>query len=202
MNLDVFRFNIIDIFDKIDDMNLYTVPPSDTDNTINSTYGEIALLGIQKIINNISIDKNDVFYDLGSGRGRVPMLLYCNTHLKKAVGIEYHVHRHDIAQLAIKLLYRTYPTLLHDKRILSYYHGNIMHSIIDDATIVFLCSTCFTEELMNSLFTQLQKCPKLRYIITLKPYDKFKELLPYVKEIKVKCSWSNEVTCSIYYKNN
>ena len=60
-------------------MSSYSLDANDTYNKLKehnkndvfSTYGEIIPSGVCKIINNISIDKNDVFFDLGSGCGKV-----------------------------------------------------------------------------------------------------------------------------------
>lgn len=48
---------------------------------------------IKDILDNIKINKSDVFYDLGSGHGRFVRTVVKNTKAKKAKGIESDVNR-------------------------------------------------------------------------------------------------------------
>lgn len=53
---------------------------------------------IQELIKLAKPKPNDVFYDLGSARGRVIIVLARDTNVKKAIGIEYERDLHDEAR--------------------------------------------------------------------------------------------------------
>lgn len=53
-------------------------------------YGEIKFELIEKMINQIPIDEEDVFLDLGSGVGNVVLhMASCGYKLKECIGIEH-----------------------------------------------------------------------------------------------------------------
>jgi Histone methylation protein DOT1. len=169
---------------------------------VKSTYGEILPTSVDKMIDIIKIGPDDVFYDLGSGMGKVTMQMFANTSAKKCCGIEYFPERAFSAKKALKKLYKLFPSLLDDDRIISYQVQNIKDvHYLDDATIVFMCSTCYPEELLDIVYEKLKNSDKLRYLITHKRYDKFKNLLPNLREVELPCTWSKNLIWFFYYKN-
>ena len=137
------------------------------------------------MIDKLDINKNDIFYDLGSGTGKVPLQFYTNSKVKKAVGIEIQPHRHEIAVNITK-------NILIPNKKLEYINENLINSNISDATIVFLCSTCYSTELLDIIYVLKQ------IIISLKNYPKFNQLLPNSDTLQVKCSWTKSTNCYIY----
>ena len=53
-----------------------------------ATYGEITYEGGKQLLKHLSLHRNDVFYDLGSGIGRFVIQTYLESPAKKVVGIE------------------------------------------------------------------------------------------------------------------
>ena len=53
---------------------------------------------IRELIKLANLHPNDVFYDLGSARGRVIIALAKETQIKKAIGIEYERELYDKAR--------------------------------------------------------------------------------------------------------
>lgn len=164
-----------------------------------TTYGEIDPTSVDIIINKLKIDNNDIFYDLGSGSGKVVMQFYTNTNIKKAIGIELQTNRHDISIKAFNKLKTNYKNLLDPNRELIYYNQNMYNSNIDDATIVFMCSTCYGTDLLDIVYDKLKNNKKLKYIISLKSYDRYKDILPQKMSFKMKTSWNETSPCNIYY---
>jgi precorrin-6B methylase 2 len=193
-----------DQFEKIyatdDSRDVYRVDKNNLEKGVYATYGEIKFDSIEDLIKEANITKDDIFYDLGSGSGKVVMQVYTNTSLNKAVGIEYFKKRHMMSEHALKKLYNFYPNNLENNKILTYYQGNILNFDITDATVIFMCSTCFNTDLMDGIFEKIKQCPNIRMVISLKEYDNYKEILPNKKEIKIKCSWAQSVSCRIYSK--
>jgi SAM-dependent methyltransferase len=83
-----------------------------------------------KIIRNIQPSRNDMFYDLGCGYGRLCVLMA--PHVKLAVGIEDHYFRFMKARkLAIKSGYKNIKIVKNDVDRISLRKATILYSIID-----------------------------------------------------------------------
>ncbi len=159
------------------------------------TYGEILYSSIDLIIENISINEDDIFYDLGSGIGKVPLYFFLKTPIKKAYGIEASATRHECAERIYQKVKQQSPELfLEGKRKLKTMQGNFLGSDIFDATIIYSCSTCFDEELLKEMGKLFEHCPNLKYVISMKPIP-FSATLK--KVLEVECTW-DKVECYLY----
>jgi hypothetical protein len=168
-------------------------------NLVRSTYGEVKYNSIESLIKELIITDQDVFYDLGSGTGKIVMQFFMNTPVKYAFGVEYFPERSYNAEIALKRLYKSHPEILDNNRIISYQIQNIKDiHYLDNATIVFLCSTCYPVELLGYVYEKLKDSDKIRYIITHKEYPDFARKLPNKKTIQLPCTWSNNLTWFIY----
>ena len=101
-------------------------------------------------------------------------------------------------QNPLKNLYKQNIKLLNDERLVTFQNANIKDVELDDATIVYMCSTCYSPELLDIVYNKLRNNKNIRYIITLKDYPKFSNILPNSKKINIPCSWSNFTTCTIF----
>jgi SAM-dependent methyltransferase len=161
----------------------------------NATYGEITDEGVQKLIDMIKPTAQDVFYDLGSGVGRMTTKMYLDSPLKKSVGIELSDSRHTYA-MAIQQELKAKKKLI-PGRTLDFKKGDILKANLDDATIVYTASTCFSDEFMKKLTNKLAALKKGLKVFTLRPlvkHDKFK----LVKEFQLPMTWSTNVTVYWY----
>src|SRR5688572_18446384 len=64
------------------------------------TYGEVLCPGIDVLIEYANMESHDVFCDLGSGVGKVPMQVFLKTPVKRAFGIEASATRYNSSQKA------------------------------------------------------------------------------------------------------
>ena len=147
----------------------------------NPTYGEITSQALGKLIEHFqnNLSKSDVLYDLGSGIGKVATQVVLTTPAR-AVGIELSPTRHAIAANIKNELVRKN---IIPKNKLQFIEGNILDVNLDDATIIFMCSTCFSDELMKKITERIYNIPHTVQIITLKqltPHNtyKFHEFIP------------------------
>lgn len=162
------------------------------------TYGEILYNGINTLINNLSIKNTDVFYDLGSGVGKVVLQLFLNTNIKKAYGVEACEIRHNSAENIFSLVQRHHPKLFENHRELKSFYGNFLFHSIKDATIVFCDSLCFNTETLAVLGKILNNCNHLKYVISSKQIPLNLQLQ---KTLELDCSWNNHKTsCYLYSK--
>jgi hypothetical protein len=77
---------------------------------------------------------------------------------------------------------------------------NINDVNLDDATILYLCSTCYSNDLLNNIYNKIKNNKHIKYIITLKDFNKFIHILPNKKVITISCTWNSNTNCNIYSK--
>lgn len=162
-----------------------------------TTYGEMLPSSVTKIINFLKINNNDVFYDLGSGSGKFVTQIYLQTPAAKSTGIEIVKFRHNIASKISNKIKFTF----NKPQELVFINGDILTQNLNDATIIYMCSTCFSEDFLTNIVNKLSSNTNLRAIVTLKKIDNTK--IPYLHKytaLPTPCTWSSSVTSHIYYK--
>ena len=76
-------------------------------------YGEITPRGITALLSYLDLDQQDVFYDLGSGFGRMCIQVYLLAPmLHKSVGVELVCYRHEIAVENLQRFHSLQPLVL------------------------------------------------------------------------------------------
>lgn len=169
---------------------------------VNGTYGEMKFEGVERMIAEANIGPADVFFDLGSGNGKAAMQVFVNAGVKEAFGVEFYPERFRNAEAALKRLYILKPDLLNDDRLLSYQLQNIKDVYyLNDATIIYMCSTCYPDDLLEYVYNKIKSNSNLRCIITHKKYDKFLEFLPILKTAILPCTWTPSPIWHFYTKN-
>ena len=135
------------------DVNGYTIKEDERNQIVRKggepTYGEITYESAQKLLHDLKLTYNDVFYDLGSGVGKMVVQTYLTTPVKKATGVELATTRAQQALKAKDALSKIGK--LHKNRDLEFYIKSIIEVPLDDATVIYMCSTCFSPELMKAL---------------------------------------------------
>ncbi len=168
---------------------------------VKSTYGEMTYPAVEDLIKLTNLGKGDKFVDLGSGNGKVVMQVFANSDVSQAYGVEFFPERSQNSEYALKQLYKQKKELLDDDRIISYQLQNIKDvHYLDDATVIFACSTCYPPELMDVVYDKIKDSKKIRSFITHKPHDKFKTILPNHTTTCFPCTWSKNLTWNIYSK--
>ena len=151
------------------------------------TYGKMEYEGLVKLVKHLNINKKDTFLDCGSGIGNVVAFFGMNTDVKKATGVEIIKSRHKSAVRLIKKL-KTNKCNFKNK--------NINNIDFNDSTIIFTCSTCFSENLMNLINKKCESNKNLKYLISQKSIDNTK--LKYLGSVDIKTSWNDSTTHHIY----
>jgi SAM-dependent methyltransferase len=158
-----------------------------------ATYGEIKFESAQKLLDYLKPTKDDVFYDLGSGVGKLVLQAYLTTDIKKSVGIELSGTRYE---LAVKALKAAAENNLFDHREAKFLNENIITADFSDATIVFICSTCYSEELMEKIAEKLIKLKPGTKIASLKEFKAGR--LKKIETLKLPMTWSEGSSVYIY----
>ena len=169
------------------------------------TYGEVTPDGVRQLIQLMDLKKeiprnerddgtNEqvedeepiVFYDLGSGAGKLVVQLFLEKVASCAIGVELSVKRHEIAvdawkrvqqHLALKdsdTIY-SWPLEENGKRTdmsrVQFWNQNVLDSDFSDATHLYLASLCFpteiTEALSKKIMDNYKKHQKLKVVVSL-----------------------------------
>lgn len=168
-----------------------------TDKGGSPVYGEIKYDSLQTVLNDLNIKSTDVFYDLGSGVGKATIQAYLNFPFKKAVGVELSPTRSNNAEKIKKQLEA--KGLIKKNRKLEFHQGDIGEYNINDATVIYMCSTCYPTELMNKLAQNFSKLKPGLIVISLKSIPEYEKFgLKLVKEYSLPMTWSEGSPVHVY----
>jgi len=163
-----------------------------------STYGEITFEAVEKLIEKLHFTDSDVFYDLGCGVGKMVTQIYLGSPVKKSVGVELSCERADKA-LKIQQTLRA-KNIVQEKRVLAFYKESFLDTDLADATVVYLASTCFSDELIKKVTYKLANLKSGLRVITLKKLaenEKFK----LIDEFILPMTWSDSTNAYLYQLN-
>lgn len=152
------------------------------------TYGEVHYLSLMQFAEEIKLQSDDVFLDLGSGLGKICTSILLGTPCKQVIGIEASTLLH---QQAIKILPKLNSFLEPEHKKINLFEGNFLSAEmlpeIKKATVVFINSTAFTYELLDKISTILDSCSNIRAVLSFKPFAHL--ALPFNKTITIEASW-------------
>jgi hypothetical protein len=171
---------------------------SSVTSSISETYGEILPSGIDKLLSEICLCEDDVFYDFGSGLGKLAVQVFLKSDVKQVVGIELLPALHQQAVAAALKLKHDLPRFFDDNRNITFIVGSFLDAPSHDASVILLASPCFSPSLMQSVETLVNSLPNLRAVLTLRPMHGLKNLT-YKKSIHIQCSW-DAALCYLYVK--
>ncbi|MBI2774875.1 class I SAM-dependent methyltransferase [Candidatus Dependentiae bacterium] len=159
----------------------------------NPTYGEITHKGAAELLSKLNLKESDVLYDLGSGVGKLVVQVGLTTPAK-VVGIELSKTRHENAVAVQKEIERRN---LAKKDKITFINKNINDVPLDQATVFFMCSTCFSDELMRSLTEKLGKLKKGLRVVTLRKLPE-PHNFKLIELMQLPMTWSNNTNVYIY----
>ena len=115
-------------------------------------YGEITEKGVNMMVKYLQpyFNNNTVFYDLGSGLGKMVLHIGIQYGVKKSVGIEYSKERHQGALF----LKENYAKEYHN---ISFYNTTIQNYDISDATAIYMDNTIYPDELCLEIYNKIKK---------------------------------------------
>lgn len=164
------------------------------------TYGEILFPSFNKILQYMDIKEDDVFYDFGSGVGKVVMQTLLKTPVKKVIGIEANQKRNDVAVQVAKQVRKEFPELL-EGREMDCLQKNFLEVDVSDATIIYTCSTLFHPTLLAEIGRIADSCKNLRYMISIPSvkydYASIPCKYPIENILNIDCSW-DKTRCYVY----
>ena len=154
------------------------------------TYGEVTSLGVRQLAHamNLSSSSDVVFYDLGSGVGRLVMQMALDfaPSLKAATGIELSLERHKIASSILSEIAWTKPSLTDSVNFLN---SDVLELDLSDATHVYISSLCFPKPVLRQLQDYLFSIEGLHVVVALNRLDRFEAEEFDVSDAHVQMSW-------------
>ena len=157
-------------------------------------YGEITVTSTNRLLSHLKLTNKDIFYDLGSGVGKVILFAGLFTPVKKAVGVELSKVRHQDSLLALDRAQAFDQSLT--QRCL-FKNANFMDLDLQKASIIYSCSTAFSLGFMSKLTARLAKFTHDFRLITLQdlPDERHFEL---VDLLRLDMSWQRATPVHIY----
>ncbi|MFT4554083.1 MAG: hypothetical protein ACI9S8_002728 [Chlamydiales bacterium] len=140
------------------------------ENDKNLVYGEISIESIAGLLEYVKPKENEIFYDLGSGIGKMLLTVALLSELKEVKGIEVLGDMHACAEDKIKIFQEeirpqydeqwTFPRIEN-------FNDNIENFDFSEADIVYACATCFEPELMDVISRKMLSLRKGSRVVTV-----------------------------------
>lgn len=171
----------------------YTIPSEDADTIMesggNPQYGEIPYDSAAHILDDIHLTRQDVFYDLGSGVGKLVLQVYLTTPVKRSVGVELSKTRFDIAEDCHKqAIQDDHITVGRD---LVFLNQNLNAIPLSDATVCFISGITFPSPLIKSIMDKLSALEHGVKVISVLPLPEHKQFT-LIKTYNLPMSWAPE----------
>jgi hypothetical protein len=160
----------------------------------NATYGELTPRGFSKLLRKLDPKPSDVFYDLGSGTGKVVLQMAMSAPLKRCVGYELSSSRSSVARSRLRLARQ--QGHIQAKRT-AFYTSDFMEVPMKDATLVYACATAFSNRFMLRLMRKLAALPKPITFVSLRVLDDHKSFVEE-DEFTLHTSWDTKCPAYVY----
>lgn len=165
-------------------------------NNMAETYGEILYPSVDKLLSKIQLSNEDVFVDLGSGLGKLALQVFLKSHVKEVCGIEIVPELHVQALKAALRVQSELPGFYQGDRKLTFLCDDFLEISLATATVVLICSPCFSQDIVYSLGEKINNTPSIRTVLALRPMPTLRHL-SFKKTIRLECSWDTAL-CYVY----
>ena len=157
-------------------------------------YGEINQKALSTLLDYLNLGPKDIFYDLGSGVGKVVLQTVLTTNVGQAYGIELSATRYQEAKAALEKA-KSIASLTPGR--LKFLNQDLLLADLSKATVVYTCSTAFSAGFMTKLTERLSQFKQPFRLVSLQdlPTTKNFELLDI---LKLDMSWTRKAPVHIY----
>ena len=154
-------------------------------------YGEVEFASFLNILKFFPKSKGGVFYDLGSGAGRAIFTVRFTLDFDRCIGIELLPNLHKLAVDVTKVYDQKFRHKLASRSV-EFYCEDVLKYDWSDGTVIFACSTCFTDDLINAIGEQAKDLHQGAYLITLKKFaDIDPDAFDIIQEAACPMSWGD-----------
>jgi SAM-dependent methyltransferase len=115
-------------------------------------YGELTQKGVDMVVKHLQpyFNSKTIFYDLGSGLGKMVLHIGIQYGVKNAIGIEYSKERYQ-GSISLKENYAK------NHKNISFFNTSIQNHNISDATIIYMDNTVYPGELCLEVYDKIKK---------------------------------------------
>lgn len=168
----------------------------------NLGYGEISVSGMEALYSALKIVSGDVFYDLGSGTGKLVLYVALRGEVASSSGLEVGERRHRLAEDACKKLRRELLRQAEgalDSEVSSFcsVNGDVRKCLYNDATVAVVCNLCMDQHVQNRAVKNLVDCPAIRRIASTAPLPQHPRL-SHDGTVPVCCTWAKVTKWHLY----
>ena len=166
------------------------------------TYGEVTLDGVKQLANIFQRQhpiatypvSRRVFYDLGSGIGKIVITMASLVPSITSKGVELVNERHNMAMTA----YRNIKEQSVRSRV-EFIHGSMLDRSLSDAAWIYVSNLCFSSEINDQLSEKLGRELQVNaLIVSSKPLDH--PSLQLIGKTTLSQTWSAESEAYVYEK--
>jgi hypothetical protein len=180
-----------------------TIPDDCQVDSTNLQYGEITYAGMEQLYRALQVVPGDVFYDLGSGTGKLVFYVAMKGQVARSIGIEVGEKRHASALLACER-FKTFEnteanggSAVKDRCApVQMLLQDISRRRFDDATVAVMCNLCMDQGVQRRTLNNLLKCSSLRRLVCATPL--IDNRLQLKTTIKVPCTWAKISSWQVY----
>lgn len=162
-----------------------------------ATYGELMPTATVRLLEQLALTRRDVFYDLGAGVGKVVLLAAITTPVARAIGVELAPQRVARGQLALAA---ARAEALPGAKRATLIEADMLRCPLEDATVVYTCSTAFPSAFMRRLMRRLAQLPRLRMIVSLRDFDRHPGF-ELAATPRLDASWKRRTKIHIYVRD-
>ncbi|MGD9592919.1 MAG: hypothetical protein AB7V32_10400, partial [Candidatus Berkiella sp.] len=117
------------------------------------------------------------------------------TDVRKVIGIEAAISLHQQAIDCISQVKADLPFYWEHNRDCEFIQDNFLHVSWDEATVIYSCSTCFTQSLLIQIGNKINHTPNINKVFSLRPLPTI--TMPLKGVFQVECSWDSAL-CFFY----
>ena len=179
------------------DVWAYDIPRSDVariDATAGSdVYGEIRPAAAVRLFEYLDLGPQDVFFDLGSGAGKVVLQAALSTDVGKAIGVEMSKSRHQLAQSVLRAARKEGL----DVSACRFRNADLMRTSLKGATVIYSCDVAFSDEFLMRMAGRVARLdPGVRFLSAaeLDPHPR----LEHVDLLRLDMSWRRRGRMHVY----
>ncbi len=165
----------------------------------NEQYGELYYYGFLKLLKYLNLGDKDHFLDVGCGLGKIVFQSFLTTMVASASGIEINALRYQIAIKVEENIRQQLPDMFRQARSLHMIHGDFLQHDFPNITVVYLCSTVFSFDLLYVVGQKINAMPHVRRIATLRKLPNLSDF-KLSKRIFLQADWER-VPCYIYERS-
>lgn len=165
-----------------------------SDKKYSSTYGELTMNGYNKLKHHFPNTKNNKFIDLGSGYGKVSIMVGQETNFNLADGVELSNERYNVAQnLKNKVMKNSNKINFHNK--------DLFDLDLNKYNVIYTSNLCFNKDTNKKLANKLSKeLINGSYIFASKQLND--PSLQFQKKIEVEMTWNKNHVLNMYIKQS